>query len=282
LVRQLFCIEDRSGPFVDVFRASALDAGYVVEVRAPEIGDPRFNRFKSVYRHLSVNSAAFELACFYRYFAVRATVKLAQRFIICDSDLVVQCGPEELPEEIREFTTGLVGSVGITGGVLEKDISPHFSIWSTELLQDFCDFLIHAYEMQGERLQSLYSDRRKTNPRASISDMTLLQLWVQQRSVPFLNSNQIFGDLHVDHNISLRECVGRQFRTFLGRKSLRLAKGKVGLIDIDGRPIRAALLHLQGRYKLVAEALYRRQRFKLIAGSAYIALGRRVRSSLQK
>lgn len=279
---RIVCFEDRSAPFVAAFRTSATEAGYDLTLAAPPPEDAAFRHFRSVYRHLSVNPEPFELACFRRYFAARTIVAPDERVIMADSDLIVQAGPRALPAEVMDFGRGMVGSVGVTAGTAETDISPHFSFWTGRLLGDFCDYLVHVYERQFDRLQAIHDARARNAARVAISDMTLLHLWTGDSGTPFLNANRVFGAVHIDHNVSMVDCANARFRSRWGRKALTHTQAGIGLTTSEGVPVRAAVLHLQGRYKLVATPLLAGSSLGVQRVSAYIAAGRFVRSLLAR
>lgn len=201
---------------------------------------------------------------------------------MADSDLFVQCGPDSIPAALTADAQGFVGSIGVTGGVAELDISPHFSFWTRALLDDFCDFLIEQYRTGLERLKAIYAQRCAVTNRASISDMTLLYLWVQDRGIAFVNSNQLMAGQYIDHNISSADCANASFATSLGRKSLFLSADGVRLRTTGGASVDPLILHLQGRYKLAAVPLLTRNRMKLWQGSAYIAAGRMARQAMSR
>ena len=166
-------------------------------------------------------------------------------------------------------------------GEAEYDASPHFSFWSGRRLREFCDYLVTIYTEQGDRLQALY-DRKMASaaPYASISDMTLIRMWTDDAGVPLTNTNRIDGNRYLDHNISSPDAANGGFRSALGRKALRVSRDGIDYIAADGTPIRPATLHLQGRYKVIAEALERRSVAGVLAGSLYIAAGRAGRQML--
>ncbi|MDM7957514.1 hypothetical protein [Blastomonas sp.] len=278
----LYCFENRSAPFVDVFRQTAERNGFKVVLQAPDANDADFMRFREVYQHLSVNPEGFELACFHRYFAMRSLLSLGERAIMADSDLFIQCAPESIPAELTANPDGFVGSIGIADGVSEEDISPHFSFWTRALLDDFCDFMIEQYVGNVERLREIYTHRCQKTSRASVSDMTLLYLWVQDRKIAFTNSNQLFGARYIDHNVSSTDCANARFETSFGRKKMLLGADGVRLRTIDGKTVEPLALHLQGRYKLAAMPLLTGNRVKLWQGSAYIAGGRIARQAMSR
>lgn len=278
----LYCFENRKAPFVDVFRQTAEQHGFAVVLQEPDANDPDFARFRQVYQHLSVNPEGFELACFHRYFAMRALLHPGHRAIMADSDLFVQCGPDSIPAALTADRQGFVGSIGVASGVHEEDISPHFSFWTRALLDDFCDFLIEQYRTGLDRLKTIYAQRCAVTSRASISDMTLLYLWVQDREIAFVNSNQLLAGQYIDHNVSSADCANASFATSFGRKSLFLTADGVSLRTIGGARVEPLILHLQGRYKLAAVPLLTRNRLKLWQGSAYIAAGRMARQAMSR
>lgn len=277
---RILSFEDRSAPFIDVFRQSAIGHGYDLLLGPPPAADAAFNRFQSLYRHRSVNPEQFELACFRRYFAAQAITAPNERVIMADSDLIIGCDFRKLPRDVQDFSQGVVGSIGITNGLPETDISPHFSIWTGRLLRQFCDFLIETYRTNQENLDNIHNARALISARVAISDMTLLYIWINEQSVPFLNSNYVSEDIHIDHNISLTHSDNEDFKSAFGRKAIRYHNGRLAFMLKTGRTIDAAVVHLQGRYKLGASALAKGDMLNFRKVSAYIAAGRFVRNML--
>ncbi len=276
----LYCFENRSAPFVDVFQETARRSGFAVVLQAPSQGIADFHAFRRRYVHLSVNPEGFELACFLRHFAMRDMLSPGERAIMADSDLFLQGGPAAIPSELTADPHGFVGSRGVADGRTEDQISPHFSFWTHELLADFCSFLLEQYGNKIERLRAHYARIKANDPRAAISDMTLLDLWVGDRAIPFIDSNQVFGGTYIDHNISTPEAGNARFATTFGRKRLILKEDGVLLQRDGGQLVMPIALHLQGRYKLASQPLANRDRLKLWRASAYIAGGRMVRGML--
>jgi hypothetical protein len=281
---KLYCCEDRTAPFFDVYRKTAHEHGYSVVY--PDIGlvkTKNFSKFMAVYRHLSINPIDFELACFRRYFIILSLVKPNERFIISDSDLYFNTDVSKIPEQFMEFNNGLVGSVGVANGLAETDIAPHFSIWTMELLAQFVEYLIYCYEERTQVLESIYSQRiSQKGQRVAISDMTILHDWIIAQKVPFLNSNQVVDGLYFDHNISLCECLNSEFRGIFGRKRIIFNDNGFSLLDVHDREVCPIFLHLQGRYKITSKPLYSRNKYIFYLLSLYIYSGRAVRSLLNK
>jgi hypothetical protein len=277
----MWCCEDRRAPFVRVFERTATSAGYDLRIIRPAKEPAGFTQLKRHYRHLSPNPERFELACFRRWFEIAAAVLPGERFVQADSDLVVQTPFQRLPAELRD-ADALVASIGVTGDVPEEDINGGFSIWTGRRLREFCDYAVARYERGVDDL----ADARARgiaagNPRASISDMTLLHRWVREAGVPFVDSNRVIGGQYVDHNLSMVSCQGSRFRAAFGRKALRFARDGVWLSTVEGLPVRPNTLHLVGRYKILAGNVERRDQGRLALKSLYLLGGRTGRRLLR-
>lgn len=253
----LYCIEDRQAPFIDAFVKSSKAHGFTPRVIAPNSHEsPAFARFRQVYRHLSINPEGFELACFRRYFELANMVLAGERFIIADSDLLVNLALNDVPALFTDQSDGLVGSIGRTGGALESDISPHFSFWTPALIRRFVEYLIHVYECQDTRLECIYRERLDSgNKRAAISDMTLLRMFTQDESITFIDSNQVVDGMLIDHNFCMAECANATFKMGLGFKAFRRERQGLSFITTTGESIRPVVIHLQGRAKIASQPL---------------------------
>ncbi len=271
----IWTCEDRTAPFVGVFRRTATHAGYDVRLIAPAADLPLgFAKLKVHYRHLSPNPERFELASFRRWFEIAANVVATDRFIVADSDLVVQTAFSNLPSELRD-ADGLVGSIGVTGHVLEDAINGGFSLWTGAALHSFCDYMVTTYEEEVDELAKLHAAKLAAgNQRASISDMTLLYRWVHDTGQRFTNSNRVIARQYVDHNFFMAECLGTRFAMELGRKAVDFTRNGLTLRTVDGEPIRPDVLHLGGRYKIMAEDLEAHRAIRIAFKSAYILAGR--------
>lgn len=271
---RVLTFEDRDAPFVRVFERTARAAGAEVVLLRPA-GEPAgFAKLKRHYRHLSANSVGFELACFRRWFEIAATVGADERFIQADSDIVFQRPLQDLPAIFRD-AEGVVGSIGVTDGIPETQVSPGFSLWTGRLLAQFCDYLVAVYERGADDLAALHAAGG-----GSISDMTLIYRWLADDGVAFTDSNRVIEDGYIDHNIFMQSCGNADFRMQFGRKRLGFGADGARLQTTDGRDIRPLVLHLVGRYKLLAEAIEQRDATALAARSLYIAGGKAGRSAL--
>ena len=281
---KMWSCEDRTAPFVDVFRRTAIDAGYDLTLIAPGVPPPGFAELARHYVHMSPNPAGFELASFRRWFEIAARVAPGDRFVLADSDLVVQTRFADLPAALTDFD-GLVASVGVEHGQPETGIVGGFSLWSGRLLHDFCAFMVAEYAGGTDRLAALYAAGRAQNPLASVSDMLLLYLWQRDCNVPFLDSNRLFADAsgrqhYIDHNIFMADAHGARFAMSLGHKALRFETVGVRLRTVGGEPVIPAVLHLVGRGKLLAADIAARRPLGVAATSAYILAGRRARRAI--
>lgn len=256
-MKLLYSIEDRQAPFVSAFMNSAVSHGFIPRLIVPTSDEsPSFTKFRQVYRHLSINPESFELACFRRYFEIARLAPQGETFIIADSDLLINADASTIPELFTDKTNTLIGSVGCSNKILERDISPHFSFWNLALVNQFIDYLINVYESQASRLQHIYTGRQEAgNKRAAISDMTLLHMFVHDMSVPFINSNQVVDGMLIDHNFSMAECDNSVFRKECGFKAFRRKQGSIRFITTDGKVVYPLAIHLQGRAKMAAQSL---------------------------
>lgn len=276
---RLYCVEDRRAPFVDAFVTSAKERGFTPQVITPNPSPPEtYIKFMEVYRHLSINPEEFELACFRRYFEVANMIKGDNRFIIADSDLLFNAGPTDIPSIFIDHANTLVGSIGRANNIVESDISPHFSFWTPALIMRFVDYLIYAYESQLNRLENSFLERQRAgNKRASISDMTLLKMFMEDESVAFIDSNRIEDGTLIDHNFCMAECANATFKMDLGFKSFRRKNNDIHVITTSGESIRPIVIHLQGRAKIAAQPILQGQDYLARLRLGSIAAARQVR-----
>lgn len=281
---QLWCCEDRRGNFVEVFQRSAVAQGFDLRLFAPRGSLPAdFAALIRTYRHLSPNPAPFELAVFRRWFEVRDALagSAPARFVVADSDLLL-LAPPAAHAEWRE-TEGLVGSRGVTDEVTETDISPHFSFWTIELLRDFCAFIVRTYAEGAERLAAIHAARTAARePHVSISDMTLLALWVADHGITFTETNRLRGDRYLDHNIGMASCADARFVCRHGRKAIDMRGSGLTLRTVAGDTVRPLLLHFVGRNKALMLAVEARRGARLAVQSAALAGARAVAQRLRR
>jgi hypothetical protein len=237
-----------------------------------------FAKFRSLYQHLSINPESFELACFRRYFEVLRHTTSGSRFVIADSDLLINDDARNIPSYIKEFDLGIVGSLGMCKGIVEEDVSPHFSFWSHALLRRFVDYLIATYERDIVRLERTFAMRKAAgNNRAAISDMTLLHMFIQDTGVPFLNSNRVIDGQYVDHNFSMAETENATFRLEVGFKAFRDTPRGIAFLTQEQLLIHPLVIHLQGRAKIMAKNLYGGSHVRARCQLAALTMAKRLR-----
>ena len=280
---RLITIEDRTAPFIDAYKASAIEAGYDLTLVPPSKNKPAsFRKFEEVYQHHSDNSYAFEISCFRRYFdALELLRQTDEKIIISDSDQILFGSPMELPPQMRCIDT-LVGSIGVSKGVKETDISPHLSSWTKVHLKRFTDFLIAKYENSSYELEAIYKSRKQQNTIAAVSDMTLFYLYVKESGCQFYDTNTIIDSCYIYHNISMSEANNCSFRLDCGHKKLISDSGDILLETDMDLSIKPLSLHFQGRAKIAAKHIKNKNygTAKLLLKS--LTLIRAVRDNLKK
>lgn len=258
--------ETRNRPFVDLCinnnKEKGLRLGLIRSM--PDSAQSDFNRLAKVYRHHSPNSQEFELACLARYFALRECVNGQESFLLMDSDVVVLQGVKAISEEINsDMNFDFMGSLGFSAGRKEKQISPHFSLWTKELIEDFCSFLIDFYS--GDRAGAVLKHACEADDavRASgVSDMKLLYWWSELRGLNVRNSNAISPrGYYIDHNIAQLQC---EHEKFIGQSGIkRFSPGEAPILKTkSGRRVAPICLHLPGRYKALAKSVVDRSPVK--------------------
>lgn len=248
------------------------------------LGNELFETFKDIYKHYSINSMDFEINCFARYFAIMSLHNDPNNiFVLSDSDIFISNGITDLME-FNQFYGTFVGSEGFHSSGSEHQISPHFSIWNRALIIDFVNFVIQVYKknQENEFLSEVFKiQKEKLGSATGISDMTLLYMWVNEKKIPYINSNSPKNSLGIDHNISSLYSESGIYNYFLGRKKIITRKDEIFFVLNSDQLQPMSILHFQGRYKIILQDFYKKKYIKFKLYSFYIYIGRKVKKLLQ-
>ena len=286
MVPQLITYETRSGLHIECFYESARRAGLnVVNVARDTDASSRFETFRKEYFHCSPNPIAFEMACFARYFALSDWMKATSthQAILCDTDLMFSANAQAALQIFIEPDCPVMLSRPLISGWYENfpELSPHFSYWTTDALEDFLDYLLSLYASRSGKdyLAHTYREAKRLRPRAGISDMTLLYLWIQSRKRGWQNACLLRNALCVDHNIGMSIQSDRhKMQMEMGMKRLRFLEGLATFETESREPVTAVVMHCQGRYKWIMADILRSSVPSIICKSLLISTARTTRA----
>lgn len=286
MINKIFIFETRKLAYLDSYinKAKSLDFLPIILSNDNLSNNKKFEEFKRVYQHLSVNNFEFEMNCFARYFAIQSVLEDNESFILSDSDIYITDRLINIKND-ESLINVFVGSEGFVQNGSELQISPHFSIWNRDLLNNFIDYIIKIYTQNADdkSLEKLYEYQIKRLGRTSISDMTLLYMWVNNNNIPYINSNNYNITLGIDHNISSLRDEVTTYQIAYNRKKVHIdSYSGISFILNSGQHINMSVIHFQGGYKRILHAFYLKNYFKFFAFSMYINLGRNVRRLVAK
>lgn len=126
--------------------------------------------FQKIYRHYSVNTVAFELFCFQRWFCVLDFIKeqKMEHFVCIDSDYLLY---ESIDNIMRPYLSYDMTLLGTSGAMC--------ALFSRESLQRFCDFCTQLYteEKYLTLIREMYEEIKNVKKIGAISDMTAVELY---------------------------------------------------------------------------------------------------------
>jgi len=264
--KNIFIYETRPVNYLQPYLGKAKSLGFNVTVinNPPSADNKLYNEFIKHYKHYSVNPPEFEIACFARYFAIATLLKNDEPFLMTDTDVYIAKSFRNV--QGYKFEGSFVGSEGFDERGSQLQISPHCTFWNRELLMDFLDFTVDVYKRNYEHdfLGEFYRSQTEKYIQTSVSDMSLLYMWTQQRNVPCINSNSTKFELGIDHNLSTHICEDDEFKTFADRKKLKISNDKITCSLKSGKKMDMALLHFQGPYKPILKRFYLKRYAKFI------------------
>jgi hypothetical protein len=197
--------------------------------------------FASRYRHLNTNPAAYELACFQRWFVFReflARNRLGPA-VALDSDVMVYGAlAADLPRFAGHDVTVVAG----------KNPACMFLAEGAEGLGRFTSFVSATYEGRAHELEAWYRDYRASGREGGVCDMTLLDRYRQAFPERVGDAGAAVDGSCYDHN--LRRSDGFAMRR--GYKRLTWIDGRPHGRRLDtGELVRFSSLHFQGGAKLL-------------------------------
>ena len=289
MIKKIYIYETRQLDYLPYLLNKLSAQGFEPIVFGKEVieEDADFIQFKENYEHLSDNPYEFELNCFARYFGIRNMHKGSlENFVISDSDVYVTKHLFNiLNSTIIDNTNTFWGSEGFTESVSENQISPHFSIWSVELLENFITYLLATYSLNKKTgfLAKEFNERKQLLGRTAISDMTMLYAWVLEKQIPFTNTNISSNDLGIDHNISSLISADCSYTSYFNRKRIIIKKENLFLKINQRKGLQSIhLIHFQGRYKKILCRFYQGHYLQFNVFSFIIFIGRAFRALISK
>ncbi|MGN6395363.1 MAG: hypothetical protein ACTHMI_07355 [Mucilaginibacter sp.] len=266
MLKNIHVFETRPVNYLKPYIDKATSLGFnVILTNNPHLENNKlFKEFLSVYKHYSVNPPEFEIACFARYFAIASILKDDQPFLMTDTDVYITKAFKNLHGFNLKDT--FIGSEGFDRRGSEGQISPHCTFWNRALMNDFIDFTLETYKKNYEQdfLSKYYQSQIARLGNTGISDMNLLYLWKEQRNISYINSNSTMFGYGIDHNLSSVICEDDEFKSFAGRKYLKVRGDRVTCSLKSGKKMDMALLHFQGAYKPVLKRFYLKRYAKFI------------------
>ena len=200
--------------------------------------------FNNVYKHMCYNNETFERLCFIRFYKILEYVKAnnIDKFLYCDSDAVflkvldfekiledekcVACRPKE--QNKFEDVTGA-----------------HFSIWTKDGLEDFCNYIIDVYTNNIDILTPKWDWHVKTKTGGGICDMTLMYHWYKGKK----NLYEVAGGTF-DRGIGMpQNNIADEFEMKGSIKKLRNIDNQIFGTNYNDEIVEFFGLHFQGDKK---------------------------------
>lgn len=203
-----------------------------------------YPEFNNVYQHMCHNHEQFERLCFLRFYAMLEYVNQnnIDKFLYCDSDAIflkvldfekildneecVACRPEE-QNKFDDITCA------------------HFSIWTKDGLESFCNFITHTYTKNINIITPKWKWHLENQIGGGICDMTLMYHWYKGNKNLYKMKDGAF-----DRGIGMsRNTKEDEYEMKNNIKRLKMKDGKVYAYNNKGEEIEFFGLHFQGNTK---------------------------------
>lgn len=221
-----------------------------------------WREFERFYVHLSTNNELIEKFCFKRYFLMYKYMvdHSVETAVLIDSDVLIF---EDLGLMARDLVSGGF-SVGLCMSRVQDGMrmsySAHTSVWTIGALREFCEYCLHIYKEEMERLTEKWTYHLQNKQNGGVCDMTLLYLWANKRP-GVLNLSMVRDGKVVDENINFSENYEPdEYRMRYGLKKLRFRNGKPVGQRRDGSKVSFRTLHFQGKAKAHMKYVHTRGR----------------------
>ena len=276
-----FVVEDRNNETIRCCLQSAAAVGLCIRMLKSTDGGGGYERFLQRYVHLSRNPEDFEKICFRRYFILYAEAKRLKlkNFVLLDSDLMFFLNPSNHIKEIVGRAEFAASRINIQSDE-NKTISPHVSYWTLDALGDFINFILMAYDpINGlfQQLREVYEKAVQSGVRGGVSDMVLLYLWSKSRGYEkSINSRSDSTAIFIDHNINVcHNSDMYEYRGFAGFKRVNFWSELPTVATLEGGLSFPAILHFQGKAKMVMPYVLNRNFFTVYGMLLLISMARK-------
>ena len=203
-----------------------------------------------LYRHASVNDAAFELACFQRWFALRdfAQSQGITSLLHIDGDVMIFATPEEIEG-------AFVGS----DYTVSEGCSWHCAYFSNlKAIEAFCEMTKQIFERRGpvwQRTIEVIGLNQDEAHRDNLTDMLVIALIKEFYPLNFIDTSRLDARLVFDHNIN---SAGEGYEMADQIKSLQWVNSLPYARHLATKKfVRFGALHFQGVAKQILASLGR-------------------------
>ncbi len=216
-----------------------------------------------VYEHRSTNARPFELACFQRWFVLRAFMQAEglTDALVLDSDVMLYAAEAEvLANRLRGKRLGLCWPR--EQGGYRWATSAHASYWTAEAAGAFCDFVLRSYTEPAltARYEAKWQHHLRTGQRGGVCDMTALHLF-RETLDPAHVANMLTVEEGWAHDRNLNQAENEwpdEYATRGAHKAIHWEEGyPAGTNRRLGAAVRFQSLHLQGHAKALMPRFYR-------------------------
>jgi len=199
--------------------------------------------FAKIYRHLSSNDHDYELFCIQRWFVLKEflTKNKIERILYLDSDVLFYSDVQEVADKFNNY------------GMTVSEIMGHTNFIKTEVLIDFCDFILDCYTCPRsiQLLDKYYADFMSAY-KSGISDMTFFFKYLEAFPDKVFNYFIWDGNETLSHNI--HNPYGWDKRYVMNGEYLKIVwkSNKPYLISsLNNELILSHTLHFQGDNKVM-------------------------------
>lgn len=195
------------------------------------------NKFKCVYKHLSINPYHYELFCFLRWFIILefVTTRNIEHFLCLDSDVLLYCNVDQVFSKWSNSDLTICQPNG-----------PQYTLFKKSSLQKFCDFMLSYYTEEGKFNQ--LQEWHKQISFGGICDMTFFKYFAKLPGVQVIDTSRDVDESCFDVNMQVSQGFEMQGRVKKIYWKNNLPYGKK---ISNGKWIRFNALHFQGGVKHV-------------------------------